>query len=545
MGIRGLVLTAAGRITQLSGDSTIRKSCTTAELGILGCPNLDGNFIQADTQYIQNALEALAAQSGFPELEHVPFASYGTSVGGILAWEMAYAYPNRFFGIIQDNAVYTKKPAWAPAGANLSSVPLLLSRGYNEPVGDKPWLSRDSVLAQRALGGPANMILQAGIGHFSWTTWEAKYMGKWLEKAAAAIIPSGPYARTGPVALLPVSVETGWLSDTNFTSGTIASGLWVAYPGEKAKAFWHFDEEMATLWMQMHQGQFSRTAQLGDFANNTFSACTNPWQTCTTLNMGDYPNPIQPGALTNASLPVRYGVYNGAFSPGPGNTISLDPTLVDETATGWIVAIQEGNETHQGWEQGTRFTVAKKNSGTDQAISVQAIADQADTASPIPLTATASSGLPVVVRIKSGPAEVVGSQIVLRQFAGDSGAVAQVIVRYGQGGNAVFKTAALRTDTFLVRKTTRLTSLDRTISGQEKGRLFPNPGQERVFWRGEQAPGKFLFFDLQGRLQKVVESKSANEGLDVSDLLPGMYSVQVFQNGKWQWHRFVCLKNIR
>ena len=147
-GIKGVIMTAKGRISQLSGDTTVRKACAEAEIGIMGCMDLDGNFALADTQYVNNALNEFALQSKLPELANVPLGSYGTSVGGIFAWDVAFAYPGRFFAIIQDNAIYTKRPSWAGAVLNVSDVPLIVSRGYNEQVADKPWVSKDSVLKQ-------------------------------------------------------------------------------------------------------------------------------------------------------------------------------------------------------------------------------------------------------------------------------------------------------------------------------------------------------------------------------------------------------------
>jgi len=523
-GVRGVIMSSVGRITQLSGDSTIRKACKESDIGIMGCLNLDGNFAVADTQYINNALAEFALQSKLPELNNIPLASYGTSVGGIFAWEVAYAYPGRFFAIIQDNSVYTKPPAWASAGSNLAEVPLILSRGYLEPVGDKPWLSKDSVLKQRSLGGKANMILAAGLGHFSWTNWEANYLAKWIKKAATARIPQGEYARISKPVLFTIPQETGWLTDTNFTSSPIVSASYSAYSGDKEKALWHFDEEMATLWINMHQGQFTKTVQQGQYNNSQLDNCPNPpWQQCSpTLVIADY-TLLNPNAVTNAGLPVRYGVYNGPFRNEPNNNISLDPTLIDESTKGWVVAIQEGDATHQGWERAVQLLVAKKTNGTNQTITISPIADQTDTSAFVLLNPTSTSGLSVVSRVKSGPAEIIGNQLHFRPFAGDLGARAAVIIRYGQSGNATFNTAGLRTDTIWVTKT--IVGVSKKMKA-DKNFFYPNPGKSNVFWKGSEAPLLLTVSDMQGCILRNERAKSPANRYDFYDLPKGSYLIR-------------------
>jgi len=535
-GVRGIIMTSAARISQLSGDTTIRKACAQSEIGIMGCQNLDGNFKQADTVSINKALAEFAIQSKFAELNNIPLASYGTSVGGIFAWEVAYAYKGRFFGIIQDNSVYTTPPAWATPGYKLEDVPLILSRGYNEPVNDKPWYSSEKVLAQRALGGSSNMILKAGNGHFSWTIWEAKYLAKWIQKAATARIPGGEYARNIKPILLPVQQENGWLTDTNFTSSPIAVSSYASYTANKSSAFWHFDQEMAEMWISMHQDQFAKPVQLGQLNNSTLGNCQSPWQTCTTYNIGDVPT-FNPQAVTSTSFPVRYGVYNGPFKVESNNTISIDPTLIDETSSGWIVAIQEGGTSHQGWEGPVKINVSKKNTGQDQTTSFQAINDLFHTSNPIAISATSSSGLPVVVRIKSGPAELIDNQIHIKPFAGDSGAKAAVVLRYGQGGNGSFKTAALKTDTFFVTKI--ITGTKKNLT--ESFGFYPNPSHSKVFWRGQEKPLAIKIFSVQGKEMMMANANEIANGIEISQLAPGYY-LAIFR-GKQKSGSFSFIKN--
>jgi hypothetical protein len=296
---------------------------------------------------------------------------------------------------------------------------------------------------------------------------------------------------------------------------------------------------MAQMWIQMHEGQFAKTVQLGEFGNGTFNNCTNPWQNCTSLNLGDFTN-LNPQAVTNAGLPVRYGVYNGAFY-SDGNNVSLDPTLVDETSSGWIVAIQEGDNTRQGWEAAVKFNVTKKNSGTDQVITYSPIPDLTDTASPVPMVFSSNSGLPVIARVKSGPAEIVNGKLVVKPFAGDSGAMAKIVIRYGQGGNSSFKTAVLKTDTILVSKTSRLPLSVKTRNPVSSEGFYPNPGSQKVFWKGGQTPERILVCDLSGKEILRSEGEVLRGGLDVSALPTGTYLVRYQTKGEVK--SFLWIKN--
>ncbi len=531
-GIRGVILTAQGRLSQLSGDSTIRKACKEAELGIVGCMNLDGNFAVADTQYINNAMASFALQARLPELKNVPFASYGTSVGGIFAWEVSFAYPNRFFGIIEDNAIWTKIPAWATQPNQALQVPFLVSRGAVEPVQDKHWVSRDSVLALRALGAPANMILHAGCGHFSWTNREAKFMARWLKNAVEARIPGGAYARLEKPVLKTINENAGWLGDTTFTSANLEIASYDQFSGNKAKAFWFFDEELATFWKNMHQGQFQKTIQTGSYANSVFNNCTDPWQNCNPgFNLGVNLN-INPNATASSSLPVRYGVYNGPYLTD-GNLVNIDPNLVGETATGWIYAVQEGDATTQGWERAVRFRTDRKTTGQDQTLTVEPIADKLDTEPGFSYVASSSSGLPVYASIRSGPAIIAGNQILIQPFSGDSLAKAQVVVRYIQPGDATYKTSSQTVDTFWVTKSTPLPlSVKKNDFKKLKGSLYPNPSSQMLFWEGNKVPERMEVFNLTG--QKIWSAQGAgfSEKINISAWKPGCYQVNVFSEGE-------------
>jgi hypothetical protein len=63
----------------------------------------------------------------------------------------------------------------------------------------------------RSLGSPANMMLQAGCGHFSFSQFEARYVAKWLQKALKARLPEdAPPAKTVYTSLRNVTESIGF-----------------------------------------------------------------------------------------------------------------------------------------------------------------------------------------------------------------------------------------------------------------------------------------------------------------------------------------------
>jgi uncharacterized repeat protein (TIGR03803 family) len=142
-------------------------------------------------------------------------------------------------------------------------------------------------------------------------------------------------------------------------------------------------------------------------------------------------------ATATSGLPVSFGIVSGPASLS-GNVLTF-------TATGTVTvqATQAGNSTYGAAAPVTQvFTVTSTASGgISQSINFPAIASPQNSATPLKLTATATSGLPVVYAVMAGPAVVNGNII---SFTG----AGTVTVEADQSGNGTYAAATSASQSF-------------------------------------------------------------------------------------------------
>ena len=191
------------------------------------------------------------------------------------------------------------------------------------------------------------------------------------------------------------------------------------------------------------------TNQAGDAAYNpapevtaNFTVAKLP-QTITLASISSKaPNaaPFEATATASSGLPVTLSVQSGPATIS-GNTI----TLTGQTGTVVIAANQPGDANYAAATQVTRsFTVSKLS----QSISLTAISSKTPGSAPFAVTATASSGLPVDLSVKTGSAiaTISGNTITL------TGQTGTVVIAANQTGDANYTAAAEVTTSFTVAK---------------------------------------------------------------------------------------------
>lgn len=523
--INGLILASEARLSQIAGDSLIRAACAEAKLGIVGFKGtgFTAGFTATDSMQLLQALQQLAVVSRFAEVAHCPWIPYGTSVGGIFAWQLANIMPHRVAGIIEDNAIFTTQ---SPGFSRPFHIPLLVSRGANEQVSDKWFQSRDSVLAFRKRGGPATLLLQAGCGHFGWTQFESRYMALWLKKLVLTRITE--LALTAPISLNPVSEQSGWLSDSSFYTPEINIAAYNDYTEDKTLAFWHFDQELAQLWKNLHRGQFNRQTQTVVTAAYPENSCPNfmAFQTCdNNVVLGRPGNIFDLNVSSTSGLPVRFGTYNGAFELQDNLVKVTSGALETNGATGWVVAIQEGNENFQCYERALRFQVRPKNNGNTQNVTLTPTPNKQYNDGSFSPTVTLSSGLNPEVFIETGSVKYSNGQFTILPFPRGT---STVIVRYGHSGDATHATAVSKTDTFLITRNDSVTYTWNRV-GEQVVQLRPIPTHSGVFVKlpAGQTLDSIKLMDSSG---KVLFSKKCSQEtetyLNLSQWPAGQYVIE-------------------
>jgi len=150
-------------------------------------------------------------------------------------------------------------------------------------------------------------------------------------------------------------------------------------------------------------------------------------------------SPITLSATASSGLPVTFSVVSG-----PG-TVSGSTLTITGAGTVVVAANQAGNSYYSAAAQVTQSVVVNKES---QTISFTPPASPVTYGvSPITLSATASSGLPVTFSVVSGPGTVSGSMLTIT-------GVGTVVVAANQAGNTYYAAAPQVTQSVVVNYST-------------------------------------------------------------------------------------------
>jgi hypothetical protein len=426
---------------------------------------------------VQHVLTALARESGYGEIEFAPLLVTGHSAAGPFAWGMASALPGRVFAALPyKNAIY---PQYAPVG-----VPTLyVSQEWAEWGRQWGEVWRNEFAATTALRRqePRTMLgdfADLGAGHFDWNHESAGVPALFLRKAAASRLPADA-SESGPVALRPVSLESGVLVDP----ATLGTAKFKAIPykdwkGDPATGFWYFDREMAQAVDSSMAAGLNKKPQAIDFvvdgkdaplADNGFVAIRPSFLPdgvtfqvhAEPLARSPSPNLYNGAALGHADSSIVYRVSSGALEQVGPDSFRVAARSGGLTRQGmpwepWIMAVQPGDAVYRATDKPAHILIDIHNAkGSPQTIDFPRIANvpHARDGLTVDAPATSSSGLPVELYIESGPAIVEGGKIRLLQPPPRSRYPVHVIVsafQWGRVGDRPVQTAGPVTQEFEV-----------------------------------------------------------------------------------------------
>jgi hypothetical protein len=271
--VRGIILGHPPAIAaSLPASPIIRTAAAQEDLACVLLEELDGLFDYArndSPQRLEKALADLAAKSGRPELAGAPFITVGHSTSGIFARNVATWRPDRAAGVvhIKSGNMHQHIP---DAKATLAGVPFLAVNGEFEEFGPEggirpeyggqtQWIMiREQVLRLRGRDPRCLMglLVDPGGGHGNWNDALSDYVALFIRKAARCRIPKDRPAPGAAVRCLAVDPAAGWLTDADLKDPRHPPAAWAHYGGDRAKAFWHFDEEMAMTTYNYHKDAF-------------------------------------------------------------------------------------------------------------------------------------------------------------------------------------------------------------------------------------------------------------------------------------------------
>ena len=177
-------------------------------------------------------------------------------------------------------------------------------------------------------------------------------------------------------------------------------------------------------------------------------------------------------ATATSGLPVSFNVVSGPATLA-GNVLTFNGT-----GTVVVNANQAGNVTYAAATAVSQtFTVnATASGGIAQTITFPAIANPQNSATPITLAATATSGLAVTFSVASGPATVTGNVLT---FTGTG----SVTVNADQAGNGTYAAATTVSQTFTVNAPTDVGNINiqKQINYDQSSTAAPTLDPEQPF----------------------------------------------------------------
>jgi hypothetical protein len=474
--VRGVILSGMTLMEKpFSKDPIIRRACAEEQLAIVF---LTGGLGRAD---LPKVLKDLADVSGYTELAVAPMMFVGHSAGGPQAKKKAIRFADRCFGLVQYRGGGPGGGESLPAG-----IPTLMMVGQFDEFGGRmrreggreQWEgSRDHMIGYRgadADGHLASLAVEPGAGHFAWSERNAKLLAKWIRKAASARIPERwPVDAKKPPELKKIDATTGWLTPLEKieSAGEITPARWADYEGDRGKAAWHFDEEMAKANLAYHAGEFDKKDQfikwkdphwvdagarfffLGmDWVDDGRTFEVHPVYRDTYPGQYKGRGPVWPKAgkpVGHSDAPIRVRTVSGPIVPIGNHRFrvafdNLTPAGGRSRAT--FLAFSEGDDQHRYTEHvgmmPRGFRGLRK--GKAQEITFPPPEDMKADAGPVELKATSDSGLAVRYYVAKGPATVEDGKLKIAEIPQRATFPIEVTVvahQFGSGVAPKFKTA--------------------------------------------------------------------------------------------------------
>ncbi|MEO7099576.1 MAG: hypothetical protein ABI162_09470, partial [Luteolibacter sp.] len=250
-----------------------------AEIWVTPGFDLFFRFDQGAGEHFETMMKALAAQSGYGELQYVPVAIIGHSAAASSPWNFAAWNPKRTLAVMSVSGQWpyykdANTPDWGDR--TVDGVPGLVSMGEYEGAAGRAGVG----LGQRQEHPMTalSMLANPGAGHFDVSDAKVAYLALYLKKAAQYRLPDQvPLDR--PTELKSIDpTKNGWLADRwRKNDGPKAPAAPVGkYAGDAKDAFWFFDEELAKATETFEANYRGKKADLAGYLQEDAVVEQNP-----------------------------------------------------------------------------------------------------------------------------------------------------------------------------------------------------------------------------------------------------------------------------
>ena len=444
-------------------------------------PGIDQRWdVTKGTQQIfETMMKNLSEISGYTELEFAPVIPIGHSAMATYPWNFAAWNPERTLAVLSIHGDSPRTHLTGYGRANLDwgtrtieGIPSLMVMGEDEWWEDRLITSFD--YRREYPNAPLSFLADAGHGHFDISDELIDYLSLFLKKAVEYRLPKHSLSDT-QVQLIPVEAKTGWLADRwrKNEKPTAEAASYDKYKGDKNRAFWYFDKEMADATEKYYANERGKTEQYIGFEQKGKLITFNPKS-----HVRMFPS-FQPEAdgvtfhlkavytdtLRNeyskehSTHPIRMSRICGPVEVVNDTTFTVRfyrMGLDNPKRTGGICLMASVKQDHKyrSAVQQVEIRIPYRNKeGIPQRIIFPKLSDVKASVKEISLNGTADSGLPVYYYVKEGPAEIKGDKLVLTKIPPRAKFPVKVTVvawQYGRSGEPKVQTAEAVEQSFYI-----------------------------------------------------------------------------------------------
>ncbi len=424
---------------------------------------LDAKLRAEAGRNFQNDLDRLAQISGYPEIAKAPVFLISHSMGGLPAWFMPLFIPERVWGSIPFKTGASWRPPTAVAHARPDNIPYLYFN--QEPIPSKIERSDGTGgLDMRKAGNNflVGRVVDWGGVHFDYNEEIVKIAALFIKKAARERLSDEIPTDGSLPKLKEIKPESGWLASALADDIPFEIAPEQEFKGDKTKAFWYFDKEMADAAVNHFLANRTKKPQsLGITADGKpVEPNFGHWGELTARCGGDSPD------ADGLTVKIE-GRFLADRKAGPGRTPEPvghgDPSQIEVLPTGacstvkidketflplpwnsegfpnnWVVVRHPGDNEYARSNYQVAVVPPDTREGQEQKIAFEPIADVSAGTTEIPLKAISSvPGMKVSFHVISGPAELVeGDKLRFTEIPPSAKYPVRVIVMAFQMGRA-------------------------------------------------------------------------------------------------------------
>lgn len=490
--LRGLLIMGANVPEHmLVGHTAIRKVCADNNLGIIWSTpsfmnfkkstNSDGKALNMALEYkttvdfLQQLLNGLADNSGYPEVATVPWLPMGESAHLLMVDALMEQSPERCMA-----GIFIKNNHLPPKNRD---VPTLVAFGTAQEWGQDKidirtrWNDVEGAyknivsVRKKNPNWPLSYIIDGSSGHFDCSEKLVKYFANYIDLVAKFRLSDD-----GGSILKPVQISNGFLAHMpisySYNKPVVA---YVNAKSDETEMPWFFDKESAIEAQSFARINWKAETQLPAFMDGNGTVAPFSFNGISKL----IPTDMGSDGITFSFKPVILEEIPSNFAIGAGEKLAKtknEPTLewlcgqfkpignnqfrvsldrMYPSMTSYLGVRLHGDEKIRTIFQPGGLTIPKNNTGQVQKITFEKIKDVTVGTKSVQLIASSDSGLEVNYYVVSGPAIVENDKLIFTKIPPKSKFPITLTVAAWQWGRSVepkIKMAEIIKQNFSIKK---------------------------------------------------------------------------------------------